>query len=78
MRLDLQRIVGDFKESPQGVRLRFGQVSASAVGSCSITVAGSSTVVAGVSHLSSYTPVVSDTVVLLTDGVDVLVLGKLA
>jgi hypothetical protein len=78
MRLDLQRIVGDFKESPASLRLRFGQVTASAVGSVTVTVAGSSTAVAGVSYLSSYTPVVNDTVVLLTDGIDLLVLGKMA
>jgi len=78
MRLDFQRIVGDFKESPANLRLRFGQVSASAVGSVSVTVAGSSTVVAGVKYLASYTPVVNDTVVMLTDGVDVLVIGKTA
>lgn len=78
MRLDLQRIVGDFKESPATLRLRFGSVSASAVGSVSVTVAGSSTVVAGVKYLSSYTPVVNDTVVMLTDGIDLLVLGKTA
>jgi hypothetical protein len=78
MRLDLQRVVGDFKESPASLRLRFGQVSASAVGSVSVTVAGSATVVPGVSYLSSYSPVVGDTVVLLTDGADVLVLGRMA
>lgn len=78
MRLDLQRIVGDFKESPASLRLRFGQVTASAVGSVTVTVAGSSTAVADVSYLSSYTPVVNDTVVMLTDGIDLLVLGKMA
>jgi len=78
MRLDLQRIVGDFKETPASLRLRFGQVSASAVGSVTVTVAGSSTTISGVRYLSTYTPVVNDTVVMLTDGIDLLVLGRTA
>lgn len=78
MRLDLQRIVGDFKETPASLRLRFGQVSASAVGSVTVTVAGSATAISGVKYMSTYTPVVNDTVVMLTDGIDLLVLGKTA
>jgi hypothetical protein len=78
MRLDLQRIVGDFKETPASLRLRFGQVSASAVGSVTVTVAGSGTAISGVKYMSTYTPVVNDTVVMLTDGIDLLVLGKTA
>jgi hypothetical protein len=48
------------------------------VGSVTVTVAGSSTTIPGVKYLSTYTPVVNDTVVMLTDGIDLLVLGKTA
>lgn len=78
MRLDLQRVVGDFAPSGDPIRVRFGQVTASAVSSVSVTVGGSSTVISGVPYLKSYTPVVNDTVLLLTDGLDLIVLGSMA
>jgi hypothetical protein len=78
MRLDLQRIVGDFAPASDPVRVRFGQVTASAVGSVSVTVGGSSTVISGVPYLKSYTPVVNDTVLMVTDGLDLIVLGSIA
>jgi hypothetical protein len=78
MRLDLQRVVGDFAPAGDPIRLRFGQVTASAAASVSVTVGGSSTVISGVPYLKSYTPVVNDTVLLLTDGLDLIVLGSMA
>lgn len=78
MRLDLQRVVGDFAPSADPIRVRFGQVTASAATTVSVTVGGSSTVISGVPFLKSYTPVISDTVVLLTDGLDLLVLGSIS
>lgn len=77
MFFDLQRVVGDFKNPTAGLRLRFGQVTGTAAGSISLTVAGSTTEVSGISYLGSYTPVVGDTVAMLTDGIDVLVIGSI-
>ena len=77
MRLDLQRIVSDFSPDPGTVRVRFGQVTASAVSSVTVTVGGSASV-ADVPFLKSYTPVVNDTVVMLTDGYDLIVLGAIS
>lgn len=78
MRLDLQRVVGDFAPPSDPIRVRFGQVTASAASSVSVTVGGSTTVISGVRYLKSYTPVVNDTVVMLTDGLDLIVLGSIA
>lgn len=75
---DLQRIVGDFSPSQTPVRLRFGQVQTVGSGDLTITVGGASVQVAGVRHLSSYSASAGDTVVLLTDGLDVIVLGKVS
>jgi hypothetical protein len=76
--LDLQRIVGDFKTPPATLRLRFGEVVSVQSGSITITVAGSSVEISGVRYLDSYTPTTSDVVALLTDGLDLLVLGAIA
>lgn len=46
--------------------------------SVGITLGGSSTVVTGVRYLASYTPADGDTVWVLRNGGDLLVLGKLA
>lgn len=78
MRLDLQRIVGDFAPSGEPLRVRFGQVTASAATSVTVTVGGSTTAITGVPFLKSYTPVVNDTVVMLTDGLDLVVLGAIS
>lgn len=78
MRLDLQRIVADFSPDPGTVRVRFGQVTASGVSAVTVTVGGGSASVADVPFLKSYTPVVNDTVVMLTDGYDLIVLGAIS
>lgn len=61
--------------------LVYGVVTAIAAGppaSLTITLAGSSTSIAGVRYLSSYGPVVNDTVEILQSGSDLLVIGTLA
>lgn len=74
---DLQRIVGDFGREDAPVRLRFGVVESVGSGVVSVKVAGSDVEITDVRHLESYSASVSDTVVLLTDGLDLLVLGSI-
>lgn len=78
MRLDLQRIVGDFKADPANLRLRFGYVVSVQSGSVTVTVGGSDVEVAGVKYLDSFTPSASATVAMLTDGLDLLVIGSVS
>lgn len=74
--LDLQSIVGDFAPKQTSPRVRFGEVVSAAP--LIITVGGSSTQISGVKYLNSYSPVMGDTVLLLTDGLDIVILGALA
>jgi len=60
------------------LQLRKGQVTAIAAPTVTVTLGGSSTAIAGVSHLASYSPTVNDIVFVLVDGPSLLVLGKLA
>jgi hypothetical protein len=75
---DLQRVVGDFKQDPAPVRLRFGVVDSVGSGVVSLTVGGSSVVITDVRLLGSYSASVSDVVAVLTDGLDLLVIGKVS
>lgn len=75
---DLQRIVGDFAAPDSPIRLRFGQVTSVGSGTVTITVGGSSASLSSVRHLSSYSASAGDTVALLTDGLDLIVLGKVS
>jgi len=76
--LDFQSIVGDFKSPPANLRLRFGQIVSVQTGSVTVTVAGSTVTVSGVRYLNSYSPSASATVAMLTDGLDLLILGAIA
>lgn len=76
MTLDLQRIVRDFAPGDNPIRVRFGQVTAVGGSTVTVKVGGSTTPVSGVKYLKSYTPVLNETVVLMTDGLDVFVLGS--
>jgi len=78
MRFDLQRIVRDFDKPTANVRVRFGELISVQSGSVTVTVGGSTTQVAGILYLKSYTPLVGDTVVMVTDGEDLLILGAVA
>lgn len=63
-----------------GPQLRQGVVTATATGPNRVTIklGGSTVAIAGVRYLASYSPTVNDTVFVLANGVDLLVLGKLA
>lgn len=62
------------------LRLRQGVVTATATvpNRVTITIGGSPDTVSGVRYLASYSPTVTDTVWLIQNGTDLLVLGKLA
>lgn len=77
MRFDLQRIVADFDKPSTNTRFRFGEVQSTEVGSVTVTVGGSTTQVAGILYLKSYTPTVGDTVMMVTDGEDLVILGAI-
>lgn len=63
---------------PDPVRLRQGVVDTVDAGSATVdvTVGGSSTVITDVNYLDSYTPTAGDTVWILSNGPDLLVIGK--
>lgn len=65
-------------DRPEPVRLRQGVVDAVGVSTVDVTIGGSATVITGVAHLDSYTPTAGDTVWILTNGPDQLVIGKQA
>jgi hypothetical protein len=75
--MDLNDIIYKFTDQKQGLQLRQGVVSATASGSVSVQISGSTTAITLVKYLASYTPTVSDKVFMLIDGKDVLILGKL-
>jgi predicted ribosome-associated RNA-binding protein Tma20 len=76
--MDLRRLVADLAPTGQSMRLRSGVVVSDEVGTVTITVAGSTVEIPGIRHLDSYAPTAGDTVFMLTDGFDILILGKLA
>lgn len=76
--MDLRRLVADFAQPGQSMRLRSGVIVSDETGSVTVTVAGSTVEIPGIKHLASYSPTPGDTVYMLTDGFDVLILGKLA
>ena len=78
MALDLQRIVSDFSPPSQELRLRFGVVVSIQSGAVTVTVAGGTVQVPEVHYLNSYSPLIGDTVAMLTDGLDVLLLGAVS
>lgn len=66
--------------STSSVRLRQGKVTAiaSSLASVTVQIAGDTSVsVSGVKYLNSYSPAVGDAVWIVTDGVDLFVLGAL-
>lgn len=62
------------------LRLRQGVVTATATvpNRVTLTIGGSTDTVTDVRYLASYSPTIADTVWLLQNGTDLLVLGKLA
>jgi hypothetical protein len=75
--MDLNDIIFKFTDQKQGLQLRQGVVTATAAGSCSVAISGSSSSITLVKYLASYTPTTNDKVFMLIDGKDVLILGKL-
>jgi len=77
--IDVHDIVERMKTEPATLRLRQGVVTAIAAdGSVSLTIAGSTTVVAGVKVLSGACPLPGAACWIATDGKDLFVLGHLA
>lgn len=76
--MDLRRLVADFAAPGSSMRLRSGVIVSDETGTVTITVGGSEVEIPGIKHLASYSPTPGDTVYMLTDGFDVLILGKLA
>lgn len=61
-----------------GIRLRKGVVQAVTAPTVTIRLGGSTTDIAGVRYLASYTPAVGNVVFVLVDGPALLILGRLA
>lgn len=63
-----------------GIGIRQGNVTAynSTTKLASITIGGSETVLTGIRHPTSYTPVVGHSVFLVVNGADLFILGRLA
>jgi ubiquinone biosynthesis protein UbiJ len=78
--MDLNYLVNQIKASPQGLRIRQGQVIAVnlAPASVDIQIAGDANTLPKVKYLDSYSPTASDTVWILSFGSDLLVIGKQA
>lgn len=77
----LAREISPTKLPKQPVDLVFGVVTATAAGppaTVTVKISGSTTATAGLRYLSSYTPSVNDTVLILSRGSDFVVVGKLA
>lgn len=77
--VDIKDVAGVVAASGErGLRLRQGKVSSIQTGSVTITIGGSTATVAGVKYLASYSPTTNDAVWMLSDGRNVIILGKLA
>lgn len=76
---DLHLLAKAIKGGRTQVRLRQGVVTdVAADGSLSVAIAGSAVSVSGVRMLASAAATTSDVVWMLTDGVDLIVIGALA
>lgn len=78
--MDFSYLVNQIKTTPQGLRLRQGKVVAynSGPSTVDIQLAGDTNTLPSVKYLESYSPTVNDTVWLLSNGADLLVIGKQA
>jgi len=78
--MDFSYLVNQIKTTPQGLRLRQGKVVAynSGPSTVDIQLAGDTNTLPSVKYLDSYSPTVDDTVWLLSNGADLLVIGKQA
>lgn len=78
--MDLNYLVKNIKDAPQGLRLRQAEVvvNNSPITTVDIKIAGDTNILPSVRYLSSYTPTVGDIVFVLSNGADLLILGDLA
>ena len=78
--MDLHDLAQLLRPGAAGVAVRFRQGTVSAIasdGSLSIAIAGSATVVTGVTHLASLCPKIGAPVWLATDGADLFAIGTM-
>ena len=83
MKPDMRYLADLLQPDPTGapqIRLRQGVVQSTSAGpspTATVTIGGSSTSIAGVRMLGSYTPTATDVVQILQNGTDLLILGTL-
>lgn len=73
--MDMFEIVSALRGQDSQIRVRIGTVTSTSP--FTVSIGGSSTGLTGLSRLSSYSPTVSDRILCLANGTDVIVLGKL-
>ena len=80
--MDLSYLVNQIKGTDTFPTMRLRQAFVVAVNvspaSIDIQIAGDTNTLPSVKYLNSYTPTASDTVFILTNGADILCLGKIA
>lgn len=78
--MDMVQIVDAIVKQPAGVRIRQGKVISydSTTKRAVVTVGGSTVQLTGIRHMASYTPVVGNSVLLMVNGSDMWILGRLA
>jgi len=76
--MDLSYLVNQIKANPDGLRLRQGKVVAlnTSPKSVDVQIAGDTNTLPKVRYLASYIPIVDETIWLLANGSDLLVIGK--
>ena len=78
--MDFSQIIKKLVEQNSRIAVHYGVVTDTNVtpDNISVEVSGSDTAIEGVRYLDSYSPTVSDVVVLIVSKGDIFVLGKLA
>ena len=79
--MDFSYLVNQIKASPDGLRLRQGEVVThdNVLKTIDIRIAGDSNILPSVKYLNSYTnPTAGDVIFLLANGSDLLALGHIA
>lgn len=78
--MDLSYLVNQIKATPQGLRLRQGEVVThdNVLKTINVRIAGDSNILPSVKYLKSYTnPTAGDVIFLLANGADLLALGHI-
>lgn len=79
--MDMSYLVNQIKSTPQGLRLRQGEVVShdNVLKTIDVRIAGDSSVLPSVKYLDSYqNPTAGDVIFLLANGADLLALGHIA